>query len=240
MAAKHILAIAFCGLAVFGPASAEPEPKRCTVSFEGADGQGGFASANIKDGTLLTLTVELGPIRTPLAMAGEGIARGYSATAPEPELAYWTYMSIYEPAAEWLTPGSVQLYYSGFRLGWPVFRRGENPVNNLELTVTQGDQSMVIDVRPDETGTVISSRAIAIDFEDMLPGRAPAVRVPSHLDWRRVSEQGNAVSATLMNIETREIVARGTATEFDAEIYQTLLSGGMNALRDKFKAGQCE
>lgn len=239
MAARQILVAAVCLMAVFGTARAEPDAKLCTASFEQAGGMGGFASANIEGGTLLTLYVEMGPTRSPLVMAGEGIARDYTAVGSEPKLAYWTYMSIYEPAADWLTPGSVQLFYSGFRLGWPEFRRGSNPVNNLELVVTQGDQRMTIEARPDETGAVVNSRVVAIDFEEMLPGRGPAVRVPSHLDWRRVSEQGHTVSATLINLETREVVARGEGGHLQGDTAQTLLSGGLNALRDKFKAGQC-
>lgn len=239
MAARQILVAAVFLMAACGTARAEPAAKLCAASFEQADGMGGFASANIRDGTLLTLFVEMGPTRSPLVMAGEGFASGYTAVGPEPELAYWTYMSIYEPAADWLTPGRVQLFYSGFRLGWPEFRRGSNPVNNLELVVTQCDQTMTIEARPDETGAVVNSRVVAIDFEEMLPGRAPAVRVASHLDWRRVSEQGHTVSATLINLETREVVARGEGARLQGDAAQALLSGGLNALRDKFKAGQC-
>ena len=90
MAARQILVAAVFLMAACGTARAEPAAKLCTASFEQADGMGGFASANIRDGTLLTLFVEMRPTRSPLVMAGEGFASCYTAVGPEPELAYWT------------------------------------------------------------------------------------------------------------------------------------------------------
>ena len=237
MAARQILVAAVCLMAAFGTARAEPAAELCTASFEQADGMGGFASADIKDGGLERLYVEMGPTRSALVTQGAGIAKGYRAKTPE--LTYWYYMSIYQPAKEWLTPGSVRLDYSGFRIGWPDFRTGKKTVKQLKLTVAQGDQSMTIDVGPDAGGAVINSRVIAIDFESMLPGATPAVRVPDHAAWRRVADKGLPISVTLTDAKTGKVMARGELAPLGGETAQGLLSGGLNALRDKFKAGQC-
>lgn len=237
MAARQVLVAALCLLAVNGSAHAETAAKPCAASFAQADGMGALASADILEGGLERLYVEMGPTRAALVTKGEGIATGYKATAPD--LTYWNYMSIYQPAKEWLAPGSVRLDYSGFRIGWPEFRAGKKVVKNLKLTVAQGDQSMTIDVGPDATGGVINSRVIAIDFESMLPGATPAVRVPSHADWRRVAERGLPISVTLTDAKTGKVMARGEVAPLTGESAQVLLSGGLNALRDKFKAGQC-
>jgi len=240
MAARHFLAAALTGiclLAASGDALAQPAPKTCTASFAQADGQGAAASADLKDGGLERLYVEMGPTRTALTTQGAGVSGAY--TAKTPELTYWHYMSIYQPSKEWLAPGSVRLDYSGFRIGWPEFRAGGKVVKKLKLTVTQGDQSITFDVGAGAKGAVINSRVIAIDFEDMLVGAYPAARVGDHAEWRRAADAGLPISVTLTDASNGKVMARGEAALLTGDTAQTLLSGGLNALRDKFKAGQC-
>ena len=239
MAARHFLATTLacgCLLAAYGVASAQPELKLCTASFALSDAQGAMASAHLKEGGLERLYVEMGPARAPLKMKGEGVSGAY--TAKTPELTYWRYMSLYQPAKEWLTPGSVRLDYSGFRIGWPEFRSGGKVVKKLKLAVTQGDQTMTIDVGPDAKGVVISTRVIAIDFEEMLVGAYPAVRVPDHRAWR-IADAKHPISVTLADASNGKVMARGEAAPLAEDSLQTLLSGGLNALRDKFKVGRC-
>ena len=237
MTTRQFLVAALCLMSISGLAIAEPAPKLCTASFAQGDGLWAFASADLQAGGLERLYVEMGPSRSALVTRGDGIASGYKAKTPE--LTYWNYMSIYQPAAEWLAPGSVRLDYLGFRLGWPEFRAGKKVVKNLKLTVTQGDQSMTIDVGPDAKGAVINSRVIAIDFEQMLPGDAPAVRVPDHAAWRRAADKRLPIFVTLTDAKSGKVMARGEVAPLGGDMAQGLLSGGLNALRDKFKAEQC-
>ncbi len=240
MAARQFLATTLAGvclLAAYGTATAQPERKLCMASFALSDAQGAMASTHLKEGGLERLYVEMGPTRTALKLKGEGVSGAY--TAKTPELTYWLYMSIYQPAKEWLTPGSVRLDYSGFRIGWPEFRSGGKVVKRLKLTVTQGDQTMAIDVGPDAKGVVINSRVIAIDSEDMLIGAYPAVRVPSHRAWRIAADAKYPISITLTDASNGKVMARGEVARLADDSLQTLLSGGLNALRDKFKAGRC-
>lgn len=240
MAAKQFQAAAVAAslfLLQPGAALAEPAAKLCTATFTQTGGTGAFASGDLKDGGLQRLYVEMGPTRSALVTKGPGIASGYKTATPE--LTYWNYMSIYQPAKEWLTPGSVRMDYSGFRIGWPEFRAGGKVVKNLKLTITQGDQSMTIDVGPDANGAVISSRVIAIDFEAMLPGATPAVRVPDHQAWRTAEGQKRTMTITLADAKTGKVMARGDVAPLTGEPAQALLSGGLNALRDKFKAWKC-
>lgn len=237
MAARQFLIAALWLMAASWPASAEPAAKLCTASFAQADGMGAFASADIRDGNLERLYVEMGPTRSALVTQGEGIAKGYTSAAPE--LSYWSNMSIYQPAKDWLTPGGVRLDYSGFRIGWPEFRKGREVVKALTLTVTQGDEMMSLDVGQDANGAVINSRVIAIDFECMLPGVTPAVRLPDHRNWRVAAEQKRPMSVAVMDAKTGKVMALGDITPLTGDSAQALLSGGLNALRDKFRAGQC-
>lgn len=240
MAARQFLTAT---LAVLGllmtcePASAQPAPKLCTASFALSDAQGATASADLQDGSLERLYVEMGPTRAPLKMKGDGVSGAY--TAKTPELTYWHYMSIYQPATEWLTPGSVRLDYSGFRIGWPQFRLGGKLVKKLTLTVTQGDQTMTIDVAPDAKGVTINSQVIAIDFVEMLVGAYPAMRVTDHRAWRTAADAQHPISITLTDASNGKVMARGETAPLAGDSSQTLLSGGLNALRDKFKAGRC-
>jgi len=217
-----------CLLAANVAATAQPAARLCTASFALSDTQGAFASADLRDGGLDRLYVEMGPTRAALTTKGAGVSGDY--TSQTPELTYWRYMSIYQPASEWLTPGSVRLDYSGFRIGWPEFRSGGKLMKTLKLTVTQGDQSMTIDVDPDAKGAVINSRVIAIDYEGMLVGEYPAARVADH----------RAMSITLTDASNGKVMARSEAALLAENYVQNLLSGGLNALRDKFKAGQCD
>lgn len=196
-----------------------------------------MASADIKNGALERLFVEMGPTRAPLVTTGPGIAGGYKAQTPV--LTYWHYMSIYEPAKEWLTPGSVRLDYSGFRIGWPEFRLGGKVVKKLKLIIAQGDQSMTIDVGSDAKGVAINSYVIAIDFEGMLVGVHPAARVPDHRAWREVAGKRHPISITLADARSGRVMAQGEAARSPDDYVQKLLSGGLSALREKFQAGGC-
>lgn len=217
---------------------AQPAPKLCTATFSASATQGALASADLKESGLDRLFVEMGPAHAALTLKGSGVSGDYKTETPE--LTYWHYMSIYEPAEEWLTPGSVSLHYSGFRIGWPEFRKGGKVVNNLTLTVSQGEQSLTLDVAADASGGVINSRVIAIDFEAMLVGDYPAARVGDHQAWRNAAERKLPISITLTDASNGKIMARGEAARLPEESLQTFLSGGLNALRDKFKAGLCD
>lgn len=240
MASRQFLTATIAALSLLagsGRAIAQPDAKLCTASFALPDVAGAFASADLKGGALDRLYVEMGPARSTLSLKGADVSGAY--TAQTPELTYWYYMSIYQPAKEWLTPGSVRLNYSGFRIGWPEFRSSGKVVKKLKLTVTQGDQSMTVDVGPDAKGVVINSRVIAIDFEGMLVGAVPAARVNDHRAWRKVADANSPISITLTDANNGKVIARGEAAHLKQDTVQTLLSGGLNALRDKFKGGKC-
>jgi hypothetical protein len=220
------------------PATGQPAPNRCTALFALSDVQGAMASADLKNDGLERLYVEMGPARAALITEGAGVSGAYKVQTSE--LTYWHYMSIYEPAKAWLTPGSVRLFYSGFRVGWPELRLGGKVVNKLKLTVTHGDQSMTIDVDPDAEGAVINSRVIAIDQEDMLVGAYPAARVDDHRAWRQAADQQRAISITLTDASNGQVMARGEAARLAEDSMQALLSGGLNALREKYNEGRCD
>lgn len=220
-----------------GSAAAEPVKSSCSTTFVHTDQLGSYASADLNDGGLDRLYVEMGPARVPMQVKGPGISGAY--TAQTPDLMLWDYRSIYRPAKEWLTPGSVPLDYSGFRLGWPEFRSGGKAVNALKLTVTQGDRSMTVDVGPGPTGAAATSQVFAIDFETMLPGPHPISRVDDHAAWRKVANAGHPIAVTLTDPANAKVVAGAGIAPLKQEALAPLLSGGVNALRDKFKAGGC-
>jgi hypothetical protein len=228
--------LAVAGLAVLvGTASAQPAAKPCTASFVLSDNVGSFASADIKDAGLQSLYVEMGPTHAAMTTTGPGVSGNYTATTPG--LKIWVYQSIYQPAKEWLTPGSVRLDYSGFRVGWPEFSKGGKVVKHLKLTVTQGTQSMTVDVGASGAAPPARDHVFAIDFEAMLAGRYPTLRVGDHAAWRRVMKR--PISVTLVDASNGKVIARGEAPLVDEATLPTLLSGGVNALRDKFKADGC-
>ena len=240
MSVRRLLSGSLVGvflLAANPAATGQPARKRCTVSFALSEVQGAMASADLENGGLERLYVEMGPARAALITEGPGISGAYKVQTPE--LIYWHYMSIYETAKAWLTPGSVKLFYSGFRVGWPELRLGGKIVNKLKLTVTHGDQSMTIDVDPDAEGTVVNSRVIAIDLEEMLVGAYPAARVYDHRAWRQAAEQQRAISVTLTDASNGQVMARGEAARLAEDSTQALLSGGLNALREKYNEGRC-
>lgn len=221
-----------------GAAGAEPVARSCTASFAQSDLLGAFVSADLTDAALDRLYVEMGPARVVMTTKGPGVSGAY--TTKVPDLTMWTYLSIYQPAKEWLTPGSVRLDYSGFRIGWPEFRSGGKIVKKLKLTVTQGTQSVTVDAGVDGKGAPIRNRVFAIDYESMLPGPHPVQRVGDHAAWRAMAGQDRPISVTLTDASSGKVVARGEAPAFlPIDSQQALLSGGLNALRDKFKAGGC-
>ena len=241
MLRRHTLTSALAGalaIVAHGAAGAQPATRTCTASFAQPDGLSALASADLNTGGLNRLFVEMGPTRTALATQGTGISGAYKVQMPE--LTYWHYLSIYQPANEWLTPGSVRLDYSGFRIGWPEFRLKNKVVKRITVTVSQGNQSMTIDVAPDSTGRVIDSRVVAIDFEAMLVGDYPAVRVADHSAWRVAAEKKYPVSVTFTDASNGKIMARGATSRLAETSLQPLLSGGLSALREKFKAGRCD
>jgi hypothetical protein len=238
---RQILAT-FCvaaGLVVSsGAASAEPVSRSCTASFAQSELLGAFASADLTDAALDRLYVEMGPARAAMTTKGPGVSGAYTTKAPD--LTMWTYLSIYQPAKEWLTLGSVRLDYSGFRLGWPEFRSGGKIIKKLKLTVTQGTQSITVDAGVDGKGAPMRNQVFAIDFEAMLSGPYPVQRVGDHAAWRAMAGQSRPISVTLTDASNGKVIARGAAPAFlPADSQQTLLSGGLNALREKFKAGGC-
>lgn len=207
----------------------------CSADFALSDLHGAHASADIRNGGLDRLYVEMGPARAAMTTKGPGVSGAY--TAETPDLMIWNYMSIYQPAAEWLAPGSVRFEYSGFRVEWPGFNSAGKPVAALKLTVTQGDRSMTVDI--DSATAPSNTRVFAIDFEAMLAGRHPVMRVDDHAAWRRAAEAGRAISVTLTDASNGKVVARAEAPRLESDMLQSLLSGGLNALRAKFKAGGC-
>jgi len=234
MAIRRYLAVALAGAClVTGGAGANAQPARitCTAAFKQSDLVGAFVSADLTDSVLDRLYVEMGPVRVAMTVKGPGVSGAYTAKAPE--LAIWNYMSIYQPAKEWLTAGSVRLDYSGFRVGWPEFRSNGKVVKALKLTVSQGTQSVTVDVG------ATRNRVFAIDFEAMLPGPHPVQRVDDHVAWRQMAEAGHPISVTLTDASNAKVVARAQASDVPTDM-QSLLSGGLNALRDKFKAGGCK
>jgi hypothetical protein len=54
-----------------------------------------------------------------------------------------------------------------------------------------------------------------------------------------MADAGHPFSVTLTDAANGKVVAHGEASGIPADM-QSLLSGGMNALRDKFKAGECK
>lgn len=217
-----------------GEADAQPVSRSCTATFAQSPLLGAFASADLNDATLDRLYVEMGPARVAMTTKGPGVSGAYTTKAPD--LTMWTYLSIYQPAKEWLTPGSVRLDYSGFRIGWPEFLSGGKVVKKLKLTVTQGTQSITVDAG----GAAVRNQVFAIDFESMLPGPHPVQRVNDHKAWREMADASRPISVALTDASNGKVIARGESPAFlPGEIQQSLLSGGLNALRDKFKAGGC-
>lgn len=240
MAARQFLAAIVAGacfLATERVADAQPLKLTCSATFTLSNLLGSFGYGEIKDGAIDRLYVEMGPSRVAMTTKGAGVSGAYKAKTPD--LMFWNYMSVYQPAKEWLTPGSVRLDYSGFRLGWPAFTSGGKPVKTLKLTVTQGDQTLTVDVAPDAKADQAINRVFAIDFEAMLAGRYPTVRVGDHQAWRRVSEAGQPVSVTLTDASNGKVVARGTVPLLATDTLQALLSGALNGVRDAYKNGKC-
>ncbi|OYX50200.1 MAG: hypothetical protein B7Y90_04250 [Alphaproteobacteria bacterium 32-64-14] len=238
MTVRQFLVAALAGAgAIFAHGVAYGQASSCAVEFVLSDRVGARASADIRDGGLDRLFVEMGPARVAMTTKGAGVSGAYEAQSPD--LMFWNYMSIYQHAREWLSPGSVRLDYSGFRIGWPAFKSGGNPVTALRLTITQGERSMTADVGVGADGSPLNNRVFAIDFETMLPGPYPAQRVDDHAAWRAVAETALPMSVTLVDPANGKVVARAEGPRLDAEILQPLLSGGLNALREKFKAGGC-
>ncbi len=234
MMVRQILAAALAGaslLAWHGVSIAQPATVACTAAFARSDGLGAFASADITNGGLDRLYIEMGPVRTPMSMRGTGVSGAYTTTASD--LMIWNIMSVYQPPKEWLTPGGVRFDYSGFRIGWPAFSASGKAVPSLKLTVTQGTQSIIADVG------AAQNRVFAIDFAAMLPGPHPVQEVGDDDAWRNMADAGHPFSVTLTDAATGKVVAHGEASGIPADM-QSLLSGGMNALRDKFKAGECK
>ncbi len=218
-------------------ANAEPAKLSCSASFVQSGQTGSFASADITDGGLDRLYVEMGPARAPMTVKGAGVSGAYQAQSPD--LMLWNYMSVYQPAKEWLAPGSVRFDYSGFRLGWPEFRSRGKAVKALKLTVTQGERSMTVDVGPGAKGFAATNRVFAIDFETMLPGPHTVQRVDDHAAWRKMADTRRPISVTLTDPANGKVVARAEIPLMTAETLQPLLVGGVNALREKFKASKC-
>lgn len=240
MTVRHFLAavVAGAGLALAGGgAGAQPVASPCFADFALSDRHGSHASADIRNGSLDRLYVEMGPARVAMTTKGPGVSGAY--TSETPDLMIWNYMSIYQPAAEWLARGSVRLDYSGFRVAWPEFRLAGQPVAALKLTVSQGDLFMTFDIDGDADRSHANTRVFAIDFEAMLAGRHPVMRVDDHAAWRRAAEAGRAISVTLTDASNGKVVARAEAPRLESDMLQSLLSGGLNALRDKFRAGGC-
>ncbi len=240
MAARHYLAVLVasgCLLATERMADAQPAKLTCSAPFTLSNLLGSFGYGELKDATVERLYVEMGPSRVAMTTKGAGISGAYKAKTPD--LMFWNYMSVYQPTKEWLAPGSVRLDYSGFRLSWPAFTSGGKPVKALKLTVTQGDQTMTVDVGPDAKADQATNRVFAIDFEAMLAGRYPTVRVDDHKAWRRVSEAGQPISVTLTDASNGEVVARGTVPLLASDSLQALLSGALNGVRDAYKNGKC-
>jgi len=240
MTTRHFLATAIAGasiLAMGGVASAQPKPSTCTADFVLSDLLGAHASADVRGAGLDRLYVEMGPARVAMTTKGAGVSGAYEAKTPD--LMVWNYMSIYQPAAEWLKPGSVRLDYSGFRIGWPEFRVRGKLVKALKLTVTQGERSMTVNLPAGADGAPVKSHAFAIDFEAMLPGPYPIARVDDHAAWRAEDGRGRSLSITLTDASNGRVIALAEASRLKPDALQSLLSGGLNALRDKFKAGGC-
>lgn len=238
MTISQFVAAALAGAGAFAAHGvAYGQTAACSADFVLSDRLGALASANLRDGGLDRLFVEMGPSRVAMATKGIGVSGAYEAQSPD--LMFWNYMSIYEYVPKWLTPGSVRLDYSGFRIGWPAFESGGKPVTALTLTVTQGERSMTVDVAAGADGSPLNNRVFAIDFEAMLPGPYPAQRVDDHAAWRKVDAAALPVSVTLVDPANGKVVATAEAPRLDAEVLQPLLSGGLNALREKFKAGGC-
>jgi len=240
MTVGNFLAAAFAGaslVAAGGAAFAQPNASSCSADFVLSDTLSAHASADLKGDGLDRLYVEMGPARAPMITKGAGVSGTYEAQTPD--LMIWNYMSIYQPAEKWLEPGSVRLDYSGFRIGWPEFRSGGKPVTALKLTVTQGTKSMTIDVVPGPDGAAVTDQVFAIDFEAMLAGRFPTQRVDDHAAWRAAADAKHPISVTLTDASNGKVVARAEAIRLESEMLQPLLSGGLNALRDKFRTGGC-
>ena len=237
---RRFLVAAIAGVGVMGAAGAavaQPKPSACTADFALSKEMGARASADLKDGGLDRFFLEMGPTRAALTTKGPGVSGAYKAQSPD--LKFWFYMSIYQPAKEWLTPGSVRLDYSGFRIGWPEFRVGGKPVKALKLTIKQGERSMTVNVAGGAEGAAINNRVFAIDFEAMLPGPYPAQRVDDHAAWRAVEGQSRPLSVTFADASNGKIIATAEAVRLPLDVQGQLVSGGVNALREKFKAGKC-
>jgi len=231
--------VAGAGLVMGSGAASAEQAKTCTASFKQSDLLGAFASADLTAGALDRLYVEMGPVRVAMTTKGPGVSGAYTSKAPE--LLIWSYMSIYQKAAEWISPGSVRLDYSGFRVGWPEFLARGKPVKKLSLTVTQGTKTVTVDAGVDPAGAAMRNRVFAIDFEAMLPGQHPVQRVDDHRAWREVANAGHPIVVTLTDASNGKVVARAEGPAFlSSDIQQALLSGGLNALREKFKAGGCK
>ncbi|MDP3495330.1 MAG: hypothetical protein Q8R82_19640 [Hyphomonadaceae bacterium] len=218
-------------------ADAQPVKVTCSATFTLSNLLGSFGYGELKDGVIDRLYVEMGPSRVAMTTKGAGVSGAYKAKTPD--LMFWSYMSVYQPTKEWLTPGSVRLDYSGFRLSWPVFTSGGKPVKALKLTVTQGDQTMTVDVPSSAKVDQATNRVFAIDFEAMLAGRYPTLRVGDHQKWRSASQKGEPVSVTLTDAGNGKVVARGTAPLLQTDTLQDLLSGALNGVRDAYKNGKC-
>ena len=95
-----------------------------------------------------------------------------------------------------------------------------------------------------QTPRLLFALAIAAGLSSPARAQAPSPAAEAEIDraeaaWRAAADSRQPISVTLTDASNGKVVARSEAVRLEAEMLQPLLSGGLNALRDKFRTGGC-